>query len=120
VDIDLTGSLEHIVTVIKDAMPEGRKNVTSDATQLRLPGVLVQFAGMDLDTLAGYSVSARVLVITGDDKDADVIKAWEQLVGHVLDADVEVTGPITTAGVDLPQHDQPLPALAIPVRVHQE
>lgn len=118
-DIDITGSLEHMVTVIQAALPAGR-TATTDPAAVRLPGVLVQFAGLDLDTLAGYSVSGRALVITGDDTDPDVIKAWEDLVGHVLDADIEVTGPIAVAGVDLPTHEQPLPALAIPVRVHQE
>jgi hypothetical protein len=118
-DVTITAALDHIVTAIRAQLPEP-KNATSDPAKLRVPGVLVQFAGLDLTTLAGLDVNARALVVAGDDEDPDVIKSWEALVGHVLDADLEVTGPITPAGVDLPTHDQPLPALVIPVRVHQE
>lgn len=120
-DLDLTGALAHIVTTVKAALPDDApKNVTDDATKVRLPGVMVQFAGFDLDTLQGYTVQARVLVIAGDDKDLDVIKSWERLAGHVVEADLEITGPATTTGVELPMHDQPFPALVIPVNVHQE
>lgn len=117
-DIDITGALEHLVTVVAAALPADVRNVSADPAELRLPGVLVQFAGLDLDTLQGYTVQARLLLLTGDAADPKVIKAWDELASHVLDADVEVTGVITAVPVTHPAHEAPMPGLSIPVNVH--
>jgi hypothetical protein len=123
--IDITGALADVVDAIKAADPDGADPaaaipVTADPRAVRLPGILVQFAGIDLDTLVGGTVQVRVLVIGNERDDPRVIEALEDLLDVVIAADLEVSGVITTRGVQLPNQAQPMPALAIPVNVHQD
>lgn len=119
--IDITGALADVVEAIEQAGPDDDQvNVTADPRAVRLPGVLVQFAGIDLDTLQGGTVQLRVLVIGQDRDDPRTVEVLEDLLDVVLDADLEVSGVITTVGVQLPSQPSPMPALAIPINVHQE
>lgn len=120
--IDITGALADVVDAISAASPDPDDlvDVTADPTKVRLPGVLVQLAGIDLDTLQGATVQARVLVIGPDRDDPRSIEQLESLLAVVLAADLEVSGVITTAGVQLPSQPAPMPGLVIPINVHQE
>lgn len=118
--VDITGALADLVEAIKAADPDTPVDVTADPTQVRLPGILVQFAGIDLDTLQGHTVQARVLVIGQDRDDPRAVEQLETLLATALAADLEVTGLITAVGVQLPTQPSPMPALSIPVNVHQE
>jgi hypothetical protein len=123
--IDITGALADVVEAIQAADPDAadesaRIPVTADPRAVRLPGILVQFSGVDLDTLAGGTVQVRVLAIGNERDDPRVIEALEDLLDVVLAADLEISDVITTRGVQLPNQAQPMPALSIPVNVHQD
>lgn len=92
---------------------------TIDPTKLVLPGLLVQLAGVDLDTLAGHTVSARVLVVAPQRDDPRSLDALTNALLVVTAADLEVTAPITTAGVRVPHHPKPMPGLSVPVQLHE-
>lgn len=93
--------------------------VTIDPTKLTLPGILVQFAGVDLDTLAGHTVQARALVIGPTRDDPRTLDNLNAGLLVVAAADLEVSGDITTAGVRVPQQPKPMPGLAVPVQIHE-
>jgi hypothetical protein len=126
--MDLRGSLQAIagrLNTARDALLEAGVDqvagidATIDPTKLALPGILVQFSGVDLDTLAGHTVLARVLVVAPQRDDPRSLDTLAHGLMIVRAADLEVTAPITTAGVRVPKHPKPMPGLSVPVQTHE-
>jgi hypothetical protein len=126
--MDIRGSLQEIagrLNAARDALVAADVDqvagivATIDPTKLALPGILVQFAGLDLDTLAGHTVLARVLVVAPQRDDPRSLDTLNHGVMVVLAANLEVTAPITSAGVRVPKHPKPMPGLSVPVQIHE-
>lgn len=115
---DLVGLLD------VDDDPQARRlekiAATIDPTKLHLPGILVQLAGVDVDTLAGYTAQARLLIVAPQRDDPRSLHALSDGLTIALAADLEVTGPISTAGVRVPAQPKPMPGLSVPVQTHEE
>lgn len=121
--MDIPGSLDaiadRIVTVYGATVGGPKVDVSTDPTTLRLPGILVRFAAIDVDTHAGYSVDAQVLVIAPDRTDPRALTILSEQLQYVLNADLLLTGPVTALGVVLPNQPHPMPGLSVPVRIHE-
>lgn len=126
--MDVRGSLEAIagtLTAARDALVAAGVDqvagidATIDPAKLVLPGILVQFAGLELDTLQGHTVLARVLVVAPQRDDPRSLDLLSAGVLVVTTADLELTGTITTAGVRVPKHPHPMPGLIVPVQIHE-
>lgn len=95
-------------------------DVSTDPTTLRLPGILVRFTSLEVETLdGGHAVQAQVLVVAPDRTDPRALEMLSERLPYVLDADLEVTGPVTALGVILPTQPHPMPGLSVPVQIHE-
>lgn len=108
-----------VAAEVIDADQVARIVATIDPAKLALPGILVQLAGIDLDTLAGHTVQARVLVVAPQRDDPRSLDTLNHGLRIVTAADLEITAPITTAGVRVPKQPKPMPGLSVPVQIHE-
>lgn len=108
-DISLT-AVDDFVTFLRDVC---EVEASTDPADLRLPGVWVQIPAIDLDTLAGYTIATRLLLVVPDDGPAKAMAGLIALLNKVL-AHVDAHGTIEPRTAILPEASAPLPALAVP------
>lgn len=96
-----------------------RIEATIDPTKLTLPGILVQLAGVDVDTLAGETVQVRILIVAPQRDDPRTLDHLTRGLQIAYDADLEVTGPAAATGVRVPAQPKPMPGLTVPAQIHE-
>ena len=111
--MDLPAVVDAVVELLDTA---GVRHVTADPSKLNLPGVLVQWSGVDVDLLAGQTHELRLLLVAPDRDDPRTLAALSDLLAAVVDV-VEPSGPVRSRGVRLSTQPSPMPALEYPIRV---
>lgn len=84
---------------------------------IELPGVVLQVYGYTFNTLDGYALRGRVLLVVRDAPARDAIGALADLLNRVTSV-VRPSGEVTHEAVTLPDRAAPLPALAVPFTVN--
>ena len=109
---DLPVVVAHVVDVLK---AEGL-HATADPRALRVPGVLVQWTGVEVDLLDGATHDLRLLLVAADRDDPRTLASLSDLLDAVIEV-IDPAGRIASRGVMVPTHPSPLPGLEYPVQV---
>lgn len=97
----------------------GIRQASTVPEELNLPGVWIQVdpvTGIELDHLAAYTINLVLHVITPELDHRRAMKALTVDLARVTSV-IDPTGPIRPETVALPQHTQPMPALAVPAEL---
>lgn len=107
-------ALDDLAAALKAA---GIRDVSTDLAALNLPGVWVQWAGVNENILAGSTITVRLVCISPDRDARRSMDVMATLYGQVL-AVVDPVGPSTTGAISMPSDPTPYPALSIPFEIH--
>lgn len=91
----------------------GITTAATDPAKVRTPGVWVRFAGLELDSLGGYTIYATLHLIVADTGYRRASVALGSLLSRVAGV-VDVHETVTPQPVILPSGPKPLPGLAVP------
>lgn len=108
--------VDELVALIKSA--NGIRSVSDEAGKLNPPAVWVQTLGYTFNKLGqgSYTLNARLVLVVGDTDPRRARRALQQLLNKVLTV-VSPAGPVTARTVLLPETQQLLPGLSVPVNV---
>lgn len=102
---DLAAALEAV---------EGIRSASVDPAKVTTPGVWIQGTGIELDRLAGYTLTTRLVLVVDNNGQRRAMTALAGLLNKVLTV-VDPAGPITPREVTLPgDAGAALPGLAVP------
>lgn len=114
-DLDFA-NLDQLTQLIKDA---GVSSVSTDASEVRTPGVWIRLVSIPPGTLAGLTLRLTVnVVVANSTTRTRTESALADLFNQVMPVITEVGGPsgdITPIGLVLPGSQTPLPCLSIPL-----
>jgi len=114
--MDLKAALDTVVAAFA-AVP-GIETASTDPSQVTAPGVLVQLAELEVETLSTWLVTTQVtMVVTDSDGGPGPATSLGALMGACLTAGIRPDGPVVGRSILLPSNPAPLPGLVIPLTV---
>lgn len=93
---------------------EGIRSADIDPAKVTTPGVWISATGVELDRLAGYTITTRLVLVVDDNGPRRAMAALAKLLNLVLEV-VDADGPITPRTFTPGDNAAPLPALSVPV-----
>lgn len=110
-------AVDQLVDQLRALSPELKgPRVTTEPSELELPGILVEVRGVRFDTLDGFRIETRLLLVAPDNGTRRAMTTLSQLYNHLAPV-LEPDGDLVARTVQLPENATPLPALEVPLDI---
>lgn len=103
-------AVDELVAALKAG---GIRSVSVDPADINPPGVLVKVTGVDLDLLAGLTITTELLCVVPDNGQRRSMTALAALFNQVTTV-VDPTAATRVVSVLLLENQAPLPGLSVP------